>query len=161
MSNFNVVYGSKVTFTAVPDEGYRFVGFFEGICGDSGFVEDYDKNVTWNVSGNELTITMVEDTAVYAVFEKMVKLTFIGSAVDNDNLADPYEVYIQKGNAIWSLDDSTRDEILDHFTKDGYVPFTGDLSLASEPLSKYSSCLRPATLTPERLATASSSMGVG
>ena len=42
--NYSFENPTKVLLTAVPDEGYEFAGWYEGIIGSSYFVEDYEKD---------------------------------------------------------------------------------------------------------------------
>ena len=65
----NIMYllsDNPVTFTATPDEGYHFVGWYEGVIGSSHMVEDY---TTTLISSNDSYTTSVTNLVVMAVFE--------------------------------------------------------------------------------------------
>ena len=62
--------GSEVTVKAVPQQGYLFMGWYEGVLGDSGDVVDHLDSII--SSDAEYTYTAEEgsDVLLYAVFEE-------------------------------------------------------------------------------------------
>ena len=137
--NFDIPYNSDATITAVPNNGYEFVGWYKGIPNSEGVVDSYDPEVSWSTSSTTLSIGLYENTAVYALFKKQVKLTLVGSAIDSNNVAEPYVTYISPDSRVYDLDNDTREAIIDHFSTKGYFPYRDSIYITSEPLSKFSS----------------------
>ena len=79
--NFAFEPGTEVTLTATPDDGYIFDGFYTGIVGESGFVEDYDSSQEKITSEKVYTFNLNADTDIYALFRKPdVVLYFMSSS---------------------------------------------------------------------------------
>ena len=72
--NFAYATGTEVTLVATPDENYRFAGWYEGVRGQSGFVESrtdtlYSSNATY-------TFTLNENKNVYAQYIETCTVSF-------------------------------------------------------------------------------------
>ncbi|MBO4461086.1 MAG: S-layer homology domain-containing protein [Clostridiales bacterium] len=80
MINLTVLDGT-VTFTAKPEEGYKFVGWYEGIVGESSFVEFPSDALlsdegTYTCDAGALNICAVFECASHQWEEKICKATF-------------------------------------------------------------------------------------
>lgn len=72
--NFAYATGTEVTLVATPKENYRFAGWYEGVRGQSGFVESrtdtlYSTNATY-------TFTLNENKNVYAQYIETRTVSF-------------------------------------------------------------------------------------
>ena len=66
--NMTVEYDSDYTLVAVPDEGYQFVGWYEGVIGESYFVENHtDVCIS---TDPEYSYRATSGKAIRAVFKK-------------------------------------------------------------------------------------------
>ena len=80
MINLTVLDGT-VTFTAKPEEGYKFVGWYEGVVGESSFVEFPSDELlsdegTYTCDAGALNICAVFECASHQWEEKICKATF-------------------------------------------------------------------------------------
>jgi len=66
--NISCVNGDQLTFTATPDEGYAFKGWYEGVIGESYFVEDHTDKLLF--ADAEWRFTAEGYYTICAVFEK-------------------------------------------------------------------------------------------
>ncbi len=137
--NYTLKHGANATLTAVPDEHYRFVGWYKGTVGESGFVEDYDRNGYIDTEP-VLIRTGWANSEVYALFEPLIKVTLKGSSIDGGSTAQDYVLEVQKGTPWTNISVSNKvTAILNHFTEESYAPFGGSLRIMTKELSGFSS----------------------
>ena len=92
--SMNMVFlltNNPVTFTATPDEGYHFVGWYEGVIGESHFVENHTSTL---ISSNASYTTSVTNLVIRAVFEE-------------DDAVTTYTVTFDKNGGTGTMDDVT------------------------------------------------------
>ena len=73
---------------------------------------------------------------------KLVKVTFIGSAIDDDRVGEPYTIGIPKGSSIKDVANDLEDEYVEYtkqFSKSEYAPYKDDIYATPKPLSSYDS----------------------
>ena len=122
---------SAITLKAEAKEGYHFAGWYEGIIGESYFVESYDKNSMITDSPIWAFFPM-ENTNIYALFVPdnlpKYKITIHMTTIDGDDLVPPVVVDgIPDGTEFAeAINEYSGHNFYDSFFKlDGYKGFEG------------------------------------
>ncbi len=72
--NISISRGDTLSLKAIPDNGYAFLGWYEGVVGSSYFVEDHTEKL---ISADaEYSFTVKEYVALQAVFGKVYSVTY-------------------------------------------------------------------------------------
>ncbi len=86
--NATVPQDGIVTLTAVADSGYHFVGWYEGVIGNSYFVEDHTNTL---ISSNATYTVTIENALI-------IRAVFAEDEVNNGDLNSPTYTIIEGGN---------------------------------------------------------------
>lgn len=89
--NISINYGDTLRLKAIPDEGHKFLGWYEGVVGNSRFVEEHSDRL---ISANaEYSFPVTQYAALQAVFEKAA-----------ESPEAPAYRFTKGENAVWMAD---------------------------------------------------------